>query len=140
MYEAALKHARSQQFESARDAFADCVAACPSLVKAYISWAQMEKRSLLEGEQEGCHLRRAQRVLQRGLTRNPYSASLCQAWGLLELQKGNFLAAVRLLDKSVVYDPSFSPVLRWRQVIDARSSIPPRRHAAITVQQQTLQF
>lgn len=39
---------------------------------------QMEKRSLLEGEHQGCQLRRAQRVLQRGLTRNPYSASLCQ--------------------------------------------------------------
>ncbi|KAK9860424.1 hypothetical protein WJX84_011109 [Apatococcus fuscideae] len=134
LYAEALKYARSQTFERARDAFADCVASCPSLVKAYISWAQMEKRSRTAGEQDDAHLHRARVVLQRGLTRNPYSASLCQAWGLMELQKGNFLAAILLLERSVLYDPSFSPVLRWRQVIEARGTISSRRHAAVTVQ------
>ncbi len=39
---------------------------------------QMEKRSRLAEEDSDCHLQRARLVLQRGLTRNPDSASLCQ--------------------------------------------------------------
>ncbi len=59
-----------------------------------------------------------------------------QAWGLMELQKGNFLAAILLLERSVLYEPSFSPVLRWQQVINARSSISSRRHAVIPIRTQ----
>ncbi len=52
-----------------------------------------------------------------------------QAWGLMELQRGNFPIAVMLLERSVAFDPSFSPVyipkyvLRWQQVIEARNAI-----------------
>jgi len=49
---------------------------------------------------------------------------LClQAWGLMELQKGNFWAAVRLLERSVVMDPFLMPVLRWKPVTAARNTI-----------------
>ena len=46
-----------------------------------------------------------------------------QAWGLIELKRGNFPTAILLLERSVAYDPSFSPVLRWRQVIEARNTL-----------------
>ena len=41
---------------------------------------------------------------------------LLQAWGLLELQRGNVLAAVILLDRCVQYEPTCRPVLQWRAV------------------------
>mmetsp|Transcript_9908 Transcript_9908/g.25278 ORF Transcript_9908/g.25278 Transcript_9908/m.25278 type:complete len:93 (+) Transcript_9908:133-411(+) len=53
-------------------------------------------------------------VLQRGLQLNPTSSCLCQAWGLMELQKGNAKAAVWLLDRSAIYDPKCKPVQRWK--------------------------
>lgn len=46
-----------------------------------------------------------------------------QAWGLMELQKGNFWAAVRLLERSVVMDPFLTPVLRWKPVNAARNTL-----------------
>lgn len=48
---------------------------------------------------------------------------LLQAWGLMELQKGNFWAAVRLLERSVVMEPFLAPVLRWKPVSAARKTI-----------------
>ena len=39
-----------------------------------------------------------------------------QAWGLLELQRGNVLAAVLLLERCVANDPRCSPVLKWKPV------------------------
>ena len=39
-----------------------------------------------------------------------------QAWGLLELQRGNVLAAVLLLERCVASDPRCSPVLKWKAV------------------------
>ncbi len=39
-----------------------------------------------------------------------------QAWGLLELQRGNVLAAVLLLERCVANDPRCSPVLKWKAV------------------------
>ena len=45
------------------------------------------------------------------------SARCClQAWGLLELQRGNVLAAVLLLERCVASDPRCSPVLKWKPV------------------------
>jgi hypothetical protein len=41
----------------------------------------------------------------------------------MELQKGNFWAAVRLLERSVVMDPFLTPVLRWKPVSAARKTI-----------------
>ena len=46
----------------------------------------------------------------------PLGLRLSQAWGLMELQRGNVLAAVLLLERSVAYDPRCSPVLRWKAV------------------------
>jgi hypothetical protein len=67
-------------------------------------------------------------VLQRALTVNPTSAALCCAWGLLELQKGNWLAAVLLLERGVAYDPArCAPVLRWAPVREARMTVGARR-------------
>jgi hypothetical protein len=39
----------------------------------------------------------ARAILQRGLQINPDSGCLAQAWGLMELQKGNAWAALRLV-------------------------------------------
>jgi hypothetical protein len=41
----------------------------------------------------------------------------------MELQKGNFWAAVRLLERSVVMDPFLTPVLRWKPVNAARNTL-----------------
>lgn len=47
-----------------------------------------------------------------------------QAWGLMELQKGNVVAAVKLLDRCAAADPRRNmPVLRWRPVLEARASL-----------------
>lgn len=58
-------------------------------------------------------------VLHRGLTCNPTSAQITQSWGLAELQRGNDVGAVKLLERSVELNPSFAPVLEWQIVKDA---------------------
>ena len=50
-----------------------------------------------------------------------------QAWGLMELQKGNTVAAVLLLERSVQFEPRNSPVLRWRPVQLAQQALLARR-------------
>lgn len=55
---------------------------------------------------------------------------LMQSWGLLELQRGNLLAAVLLLERCVTQDPSCSPVLRWKAVQLAQQSVMTRRERA----------
>ena len=65
----------------------------------------------------------SRRILQRGMRINRESGCLAQAWGLLELQRGNCLGAVKLLERSVVLDPACSPVLKWKPVVNAKNSI-----------------
>lgn len=58
----------------------------------------------------------------------PFAPPCVQAWGLLELQRGNALAAVMLLDRCAALDPTrCSPVLRWTQVSSARKTVGSRR-------------
>ena len=45
----------------------------------------------------------------------------------MELQKGNILAAVLLLERSVQFDPKNSPVLKWRAVQLAQQTVLSRR-------------
>ena len=85
----ALHLARAQQFAPARQAFQSLLEESPGDVKAWISWAQMEKR----GERacgDSDKYPRCRLVLQRALTHNlqnlPGAAQLCQAWGLLEVR------------------------------------------------------
>lgn len=67
---------------------------------------------------------RAREVLDRGLRLNPGSSCLLQAWGLLELQAGRNLAAIRLLDRATMHDPeSIRPVLRWAPIVTTRRSL-----------------
>ena len=44
----------------------------------------------------------------------------------MELQRGNILAAVLLLERCVRYEPSCSPVLQWRAVQVAKQSVSSR--------------
>ena len=80
---------------------------------AWISWAQLEKRHSPA---------RAVAVLQVAAARRPASSScpaapVLQAWALLMLQRGNALAATRLLARAVADDPArCGPVLRWAPV------------------------
>lgn len=84
---------------------------------------QMEKRNPANGARLQ-RMEAARAVLQRGLSANPHSACLVQAWGLLELQKGNLPAAVKMLDRSVTLDPARNaPVLQWQPVRMARSAV-----------------
>jgi hypothetical protein len=56
----------------------------------------------------------------------------------MELQKGNWWAAVRLLERCVLMDPANSPVLRWHPVAAARKTVGSRsRRARDTVEQLT---
>eukprot|EP00878_Enallax_costatus_P029602 GHUV01032128.1.p1 GENE.GHUV01032128.1~~GHUV01032128.1.p1 ORF type:complete len:146 (-),score=58.31 GHUV01032128.1:116-553(-) len=50
-------------------------------------------------------------------------APCMQAWGLMELQRGNVWAAVRLLERSVDMDPFLKPVLKWEPVSIARMTV-----------------
>ena len=46
-----------------------------------------------------------------------------QAWGLMELARGNALAAVVLLERCAAYDPACTPVLKWKAVLLAKEAI-----------------
>ena len=46
-----------------------------------------------------------------------------QAWGLLELQRGNALAALLLLERSAILDPANVAVLNWAQVSAAGTDL-----------------
>ncbi|KAK3282480.1 hypothetical protein CYMTET_9784 [Cymbomonas tetramitiformis] len=106
-YEAALCHARSLRYSDARNEFKELLKTYPHFEKAWISYAQMEKRQ----SRAECRS-----ILRDGLYENPRSASLLQAWGLLELQEGNNLAAYGLLHSSAKFDPRNAKVLAWKSV------------------------
>lgn len=138
MYSRALELARQEEDEKARKVFAGVCAGVslstphhttspyPALTelhpdhhKAWVSWAQLEKRIAQEERFARCR-----DILQRGLTLNPDSVFLIQAWGLMELQRGNFFAAVVLLERCAQADPArCSPVLRWKPVRDAQRTV-----------------
>lgn len=99
----------------------------PCLLKAWVSWAQMEKRSIPRGDEGRWAACRT--VLQRGLLVNPNAPPLLQAWGLMEMQRGNWVAALLLLDRSARLEPRNTPVLRWKPVVEARRTVGERRRA-----------
>jgi lipopolysaccharide biosynthesis regulator YciM len=136
-YASALQLARLQDWTKAREAFEECCAASPDFVKAWVSWAQLEKRVSLASADTQDRFKRCREVLQRGLQMNPQSAALCQAWGLMELQKGNWLAAILLLERCVAHDPRCSPVLRWKQVQAAKQLASVRRKHRPAARQHT---
>jgi len=124
-YARALSLARQNQTESARLAFLEATDEDPHDVKCWISFAQMEKRTET-GEDD--RFQRCRLVLQKGLTQNPSSAQLCQAWGLMELQRGNFWAALALLERASTFDPArCAPVLRWKPVQLAKAAVTTRQ-------------
>jgi hypothetical protein len=134
----ALSLARAEAYGDARLAFERLLSRYPRACVAWTSYAQMEKRAGLRaggqaargeaaaggGGGGGDRFAACRAVLQRGLALNPTSACLVQAWGLMELQKNNAWAAVRLLERGAALDPRRnSAVLRW---------VPVRRAAAAT--------
>ncbi|KAL6767815.1 hypothetical protein ACKKBF_B36725 [Auxenochlorella protothecoides x Auxenochlorella symbiontica] len=125
MYQEALELARVQDYEASRQAFENTIQMCPNLETAWVSWAQMEKRC---GRSKDGILR-SRAVLQKALALNPSSPRLCQAWGLLELQRGNWTAASLLIERAVLLDASLAPVLKWRAVETARK-LAQEAHAA----------
>ncbi|GLI59047.1 hypothetical protein VaNZ11_000875 [Volvox africanus] len=127
-YEQALEYARLEAYEDARSTFEHLLNLQPSFCKAWVSWAQMEKRCYRYNQSERWHRCRA--VLQRGLELNPSSSCLIQAWGLMELQRGNWLAAVMMLERSARLDARCVPVLRWHHVRTAKTTVGSRRSAA----------
>lgn len=54
----------------------------------------------------------------------------------MELQKGNILAAVLLLERSVQFEPRNSPVLRWRPVLLAQQTVLSRRQKLTSLASQ----
>jgi hypothetical protein len=63
-YEAALELSRQQRYGAAREAFEALVREHPGMCKAWVSYAQMEKRIGRTGEPERLHI--ARYILQRG--------------------------------------------------------------------------
>ncbi len=53
-----------------------------------------------------------------------------QAWGLMELQRGNWLAAVMLLERSARLDVACQPVLKWHVVQTAKKTVGSRKSRA----------
>jgi tetratricopeptide (TPR) repeat protein len=152
MHARALALARAEAYPQARVAFERLLRRYPSLCTAWTSYAQMEKRAALRsggggggvaageggdaGEDGavggiggvggnnngGDRFAACRAVLQRALALNPTSACLVQAWGLMELQKNNAWAAVRLLERGAALDPRRNAaVLRWVPVKHAAS-------------------
>jgi len=155
-YKEALTFARrplstdDPNYLAAQEAFRRTTSLYPNLVKAWVSWAQMEKRvtncntnnsnfknaiyeeasssavattanSTNTGRGRVEKWQRCREILQKALTVNPNDPWLCQAWGLLELQKGHWFAAVVLLERCVRADPGhFSPLLKWQIVQQAK--------------------
>ena len=99
----------------------------PLTAAASVVPTQMEKRSAASSEER---VRRCREVLQRALTLNPFAPRIIQAWGLLELQRGNLVPAVRLLERCAAYDPACEPVLRWLPVREAVRSVRLRKRRA----------
>ena len=54
----------------------------------------------------------------------------------MELQKGNIVAAVLLLERSVQFEPRNSPVLKWRAVQLAQQAFLDRRRKGSAVAAQ----
>lgn len=126
MYSTALELAREEQWPAARQAFEEVIAACPCWQKPWVSYAQMEKRAAAQYTQE--RWSRCREVLQRALVLNPDSVLVIQAWALMELQRGNLVPAVRLLERCVIFDPErCEPVLRWKLVVEARKAVSSRK-------------
>uniref|UniRef100_A0A7S0WIG4 Tetratricopeptide repeat protein n=1 Tax=Chlamydomonas leiostraca TaxID=1034604 RepID=A0A7S0WIG4_9CHLO len=126
LYDSALEYARRNRFKTARSVFNKLLLEeDPHMCCAWVSWAQMEKRANTGPERWD----RCREVLQRGLTINPKSACLIQAFGLMCLQRGpgHWLAAVMLLERCVSIDPRLEPVLNWAQVSEARKTVGSRR-------------
>lgn len=121
LYSAALDLARKQRYQEAEAAFENLLSEHPNVCKAWVSYAQMEKRSNKQSAVDKYF--RCREVLQRGMSHNPQSACLAQAWGLMELQRGNLLGAVKLLERCVRLDPNLAPVLNWAQVVTARKTV-----------------
>ena len=127
LYNHALALARSQQYTEAREIFEILVTMCPSWHKPWVSYAQMEKRCNNDNRKDGSAKQlkwsECRKILQRALTQNPHCPRVIQAWGLLELQKGNFWPAVQMLERCVMQDPFLAPVLNWKPVKEAKSVI-----------------
>ena len=136
LYSTALELAREERFEDARQVFERVITECPSWQKPWVSYAQMEKRAAMKRGQEQLQYdatvsadkwNRCREVLLRALHLNPHSAKIIQAWGLMELQKGNLLSAVKLLERCATYDPQCAPVLRWKPVKEAAAAMVARQ-------------
>ena len=127
MHARALALARAEAYQEARVAFERLLRRYPTLCTAWTSYAQMEKRAALRGgvvSGGSDRFAACRAVLQRALTLNPTSACLVQAWGLMELQKNNAWAAVKLLERGAQLDPRRNAaVLRWVPVRHAASSV-----------------
>jgi len=111
LYKLAMEHNRHQEYVLARRAFTRCLKLDTAYSRAWVSYAQMEKRL---GNRA-----RGRQILQMGLRRSPRDYALLQAWGLHELQEGkevNNLMAYGLLTSSVKYNPKLSGVLKWKAV------------------------
>eukprot|EP00803_Ostreobium_quekettii_P006328 evm.model.scf_387.5 EVM.evm.TU.scf_387.5 scf_387:82475-83755(-) len=80
MYARALEAARCQDFEAGRTAFEELLEEFPGMCKAWVSYAQMEKRATRRGGRKSSRERweSVRQVLQRGMTFNPRSACLAQ--------------------------------------------------------------
>ena len=109
-YRRSLELSRKSMIEEARIEFEKTLSDNPKLCKAWVSYAQMEKRI---GNMPKCRS-----ILRKGIKYNPESSCIIQALGLHEMQRDNLLLANELLKLAVILDPKNKPVLKWKRIQD----------------------
>lgn len=131
IYDRGLKHVRQKRYKSARRVLLVCAKLHPTMERAWVTLAQVEKR---QGQRDEC-----QRILKSGLLYNPRSSALLQAWGLHLLQEEDpkcDLMAYGLLQAAVKKDPSKRGVLKWERVRSIGNRWARARHSSRRARKQ----
>lgn len=130
LYNEALRLARTQEFETANSSFEALVTKYPDHTKAWISYAQLQKKRFKQvGPAIGCTA--CKEVLERAFAVNPSNGKIVQALGLIEMQMSGPASALPYLEKAVELDPSLKAVLSWQQVAGERQRVQQRNSASL---------
>ncbi|KAL6748628.1 hypothetical protein V8C86DRAFT_2873193 [Haematococcus lacustris] len=126
-YQRALEATRAQDYETATSAFESFLSREPQHAKAWVSFAQMQRKRLgclgPSAADDACRS-----VLQRAMASAPDSGQVVQALGLLELRSGRPDLALPLLQAAVQKEPRLAPVLQWQAVREAAAGQAGQQH------------
>lgn len=66
----------------------------------------------------------ARELFRAGVEADRMHANILQAWGLFESKAGNLELAQKLIRRSVLLNPGFAPVLKWKNLFPEQPSLP----------------